>query len=87
MTTTSYERLSFIDNTFLMMEGPTNLMHVGATLLLEAGATVGTGGGGVDIDIVRRFVEARLQYVPRYRQRLQWIRVKLALDELHVAAT
>jgi diacylglycerol O-acyltransferase / wax synthase len=76
VTSTSYERLSFLDNTFLVMEGPTNPMHVGATLLFEAGATLGTGDGGVDIDIIRRFIEARLQYVPRYRQRLQWIPVE-----------
>jgi len=34
---TNYERLSFLDITFLVMEGPTNPMHVGATLVFEAG--------------------------------------------------
>jgi WS/DGAT/MGAT family acyltransferase len=72
MAKTHYERLSFLDNTFLVMEGPTTPMHVGATLIFERGP-LGTEGGGVDIDLIRRFVAARLHYVPRYRQRLQFI--------------
>ncbi len=70
---TNYERLSFLDNTFLVMEGPTNPMHVGATLVFEAGDSLRGDNGSVNIQTVRSFVEARLQYVPRYRQRLQWI--------------
>lgn len=72
----TYERLSFLDNTFLAMEGPNNPMHVGATLLFEPGDSVGGATGGVDIDVIRSFIGARLQYVPRYRQRLQWIPVE-----------
>jgi diacylglycerol O-acyltransferase len=72
---THYERLSFLDNTFLAMEGPNNPMHVGGTLLFEVGDLVG-GDGAVDIEAIRRFIAARLQYVPRYRQRLQWIPVE-----------
>jgi len=71
-----YERLSFLDNSFLVMEGPTNPMHVGATLLFEPGGTLRGKNGGVDIETVRAFIAARLQYVPRYRQRLQWIPVE-----------
>jgi WS/DGAT/MGAT family acyltransferase len=73
---THYERLSFLDNTFLVMEGPTNPMHVGATLLFAPGATLTTDDGGVDIDAFRAFIGNRLQYVPRYRQRLMWVPVE-----------
>lgn len=34
---THYERLSFLDNTFLAMEGPNNPMHVGGTLVFDQG--------------------------------------------------
>ncbi len=74
--TTNYERLSFLDNTFLAMEGPTNPMHIGATLMFQPGDSLRGEGGGVNIETVRAFIEARLQYVPRYRQRLKWIPIE-----------
>jgi len=70
-----YERLSFLDNTFLAMEGPTNPMHVGATLVFSRG-DLGTEDGGIDIDSIRAFIGNRLQYVHRYRQRLEWIPIE-----------
>lgn len=73
---THYERLSFLDNTFLVMEGPANPMHVGATLLFAPGETLRDGNGGVDIDTFRAFIGNRLQYVPRYRQKLRWVPVE-----------
>ena len=84
-----YERLSFLDNTFLAMEGPSNPMHVGGTLVFEPG-DLGREGGGVAIDTIRTFIEARLQYVPRYRQRLQWIPVErhpVWVDDTHFDPT
>lgn len=79
---THYERLSFLDNTFLAMEGSNNPMHVGGTLVFEQG----TDGGTVDIGAIRGFIGARLRYVPRYRQRLQWIPVErhpVWVDDAH----
>jgi WS/DGAT/MGAT family acyltransferase len=70
-----YERLSFLDNTFLAMEGPTNPMHVGATLVFSRGE-LGTEDGGIDIAAIRAFIGNRLQYVHRYRQRLEWIPIE-----------
>ncbi|NIR38461.1 MAG: hypothetical protein GWN79_15070, partial [Actinobacteria bacterium] len=72
---THYERLSFLDSTFLAMEGRENPMHVGGTLVFE-GASLRRADGSVDIDRIRAFIGARLQYIPRYRQRLQWIPVE-----------
>ena len=80
-----YERLSFLDNTFLALEGPGNPMHVGATLVFEGGPLVDELGA-VDIDAVRAFIGARLQYAPRYRQRLEWIPVErhpVWVDDAH----
>src|SRR3972149_7794065 len=70
-----YERLSFLDNPFLARGGATTPMHVGATLVFGAG-NLGTAAGGIDIDAIRSFIGNRLQYVPRYRQRLEWIPVE-----------
>jgi WS/DGAT/MGAT family acyltransferase len=72
MTTSHYERLPFLDSTFLALESAETPMHVGATIVFEAGP-LRTPEGGVDIDRIRGFVEAALQYIPRYRQRLEWI--------------
>lgn len=86
---THYERLSFLDNTFLAMEGPSNPMHVGGTLVFAGGA-LDLPGGGVDIDAIRGFIGAKLQYVPRYRQRLQWIPVErhpVWVDDAHFDPT
>jgi len=69
-----YERLSFLDNTFLAMEGPGNPMHVAATLVFDGESL--RDEGGVDIELLRSFVAARLQYLPRYRQRLEWIPIE-----------
>ncbi len=64
-----YERLSHLDASFLALESPTTHMHVAALAILEAGP-LETGDGGIDIDRIRTFVEAKLQLIPRYRQRL-----------------
>jgi len=67
----SYERLRQSDNTFLVFEDPNAHMHVGATLLFDAGPLL-TPPGGVDVDRIRQYVESRLHLIPRYRQRLEW---------------
>lgn len=76
MSITHYERLSFLDNTFLAMEGPSNPMHVGGTLLFAGDSSLDSDTGGVDIDAVRAFIGNRLQQVPRYRQKLQWVPIE-----------
>jgi diacylglycerol O-acyltransferase len=67
-----YERLSALDAAFLEIETPSCHMHVGIALLFETGP-LAKPDGGLDIDAVRRFVAARIQHVPRYRQRLQLV--------------
>lgn len=47
-------------------------MHVGAVAVFEAGA-LATGDGAIDMARIRAHVESKLQYIPRYRQRLEYV--------------
>ncbi|MDR9452085.1 MAG: wax ester/triacylglycerol synthase family O-acyltransferase, partial [Acidimicrobiia bacterium] len=64
-----YERLSFLDGSFLALESPTTHMHVAGAAIFDA-APLTKPDGGIDIDRIQTFIESRLPYVPRYRQRL-----------------
>ena len=59
---TSHERLTVLDEMFLYLEGPNTHMHVGALALFE--------GEAPDYDDVLQMISRRLQYVPRFRQKL-----------------
>lgn len=65
----NYERLTALDNLFLVFESPTTPMHVGSAAVFET-ADLCTPGGGVDIDRIRQYTASRLHLIPRYRQRL-----------------
>jgi diacylglycerol O-acyltransferase len=71
----NYERLTALDNSFLVLEGPNTLMHVAATGIFEAGP-LATAGGGVDIERITQHIASRLYKIPRYRQRLAYIPVE-----------
>ena len=66
----NYTPLSALDRSFLDIEDGQAHMHVGATCIYESGP-LRTAGGGIDIERIRRFVEGKLQQLPRYRQRLR----------------
>lgn len=68
----SYDRLSALDNTFLVIESPNTLMHVAATGIFEAGS-LAKSDGSIDIERVSTYVASRLHKIPRYRQRLAYI--------------
>ena len=70
-----YERLSHLDKSFLALETRALHFHVGAVAIFESGSFA-TDDGGIDIDLLRRFVESKLHYVPRYRQRLAWVPIE-----------
>lgn len=72
MPTPPYERLSFLDTSFLALESAETHMHVGSVATFAGGDLVGDDGG-LDFDTVRARIESRLHLVPRYRQRLAWI--------------
>lgn len=69
MLTRNYERLSALDNSFLVLERANTPMHVGSTAVFDAAPLLGTGGG-VDFERFARHVASRLHLIPRYRQKL-----------------
>lgn len=82
---THYERLSYLDNSFLALESRVTHMHVAGLTVFET-SDLERDGGGVDIDRVRRFVESKLQLIPRYRQRLSFVPIERApvwVDDEH----
>ena len=72
MADTHYEPLTHLDASFLALESRTTHMHVGAVALFEASPLV-RGDGGIDIDRIRAHIQSKLQYIPRYRQRLAFV--------------
>src|SRR6185295_745577 len=71
----AYDRLSFLDHSFLLAERPHSHMHVGGTAIYDAG-TLRRPDGGIDIDRIRAYVESRLHLIPRYRQVLATIPIE-----------
>ena len=70
-----YERLSMLDSSFLVFEGPQTYMHIAATTIFETGPLT-TADGGVEIGRIRQYVASRLPLIPRYRQRLAYTPVE-----------
>jgi WS/DGAT/MGAT family acyltransferase len=68
----NYERLSALDNSFLVLERTNTPMHVGSTAIFDAAPLLGRGGG-VDFERFARHVASRLHLIPRYRQKLAYI--------------
>jgi len=66
-----FERLSALDDSFLEIENGASHMHIGAVAIFETGP-FGTPDGGIDVDRMRRLMQANLHRIPRYRQRLAW---------------
>ena len=68
----AYDRLTALDNSFLVLERPNAYMHVASTMTFEAGPLM-RPDGGIDADRIRAMIGASLHEIPRYRQRLAWI--------------
>jgi len=71
----AYERLTALDNSFLLLEGPDAYMHVASTMVFDAGP-LRREDGGVDAEAVKALIGASLHRIPRYRQKLAWIPVQ-----------
>ncbi len=67
-----YDRLTALDNSFLLLEGPSAYMHVASTAIFDAGP-LRSSSGGIRAEEIRRLTEASLHRIPRYRQKLAWI--------------
>jgi len=70
-----YERLSAQDNSFLVAEHANAPLHITGVGIYEL-ARAATRDGGVDVRRLRRFIEARLHEIPRYRQKLMWVPIE-----------
>jgi len=71
MSDTAYDRLTGLDNSFLVYEdaSPNGSMHVASTQIHEAAPLQGAGGV-LDFERVLEYVLSRLDRIPRYRQRI-----------------
>ncbi len=72
MTEFHYEPLSYLDASFLALESRTSHMHVAGVALLDAAPLKGDDGG-IDFSRIKAHILSKLQYIPRYRQRLDWV--------------
>lgn len=72
MADTFYEPLTYLDSSFLALESRSSHMHVASVVLFDA-APMTRDDGGIDIAKIRDHIEAKLQYIPRYRQRLAFV--------------
>ncbi|HYC53780.1 MAG TPA: wax ester/triacylglycerol synthase family O-acyltransferase [Candidatus Binatia bacterium] len=71
----AYEPLTAADNAFLALEDGNAHMHIGAVTVFETGS-LANESGGVDIDRIRAYVASRLDQIPRYRQKLDYVPVE-----------
>jgi diacylglycerol O-acyltransferase len=69
------DRLTPLDVSFLYLESTRTPMHVGSVMVFADGEP---GGDGVDYTRLIKHVQARIAFVPRYRQRLREIPGRLA---------
>lgn len=65
-------RLTPLDVSFLYLEEPTTVMHVGSVMVFDPPE------GGFDFDVLARHIAARIAFVPRYRQRVRQVPGRLA---------
>ncbi len=72
MTDTHYERLSFLDSTFLAMEDRNAHFHVAGVMKFAPGG-LRAADGSVDMDRIKAHIESKLHRIPRYRQVLDWV--------------
>ncbi len=72
MPDTHYDRLSFQDTTYLALERGNSYMHIAGIQVFDAGP-LRKPDGGIDVDRIRAYIQAKLHLVPRYRQRLTLI--------------
>ena len=67
-----YEPLSYLDASFLALETKNSHMHVTAVAIFDATPMTGPDGG-IDMSRIKDHIRSKLQYIPRYRQRLDWV--------------
>ena len=71
----AYDRLTALDNSFLVLEKANAYMHVASTQIHEAGPLRGPDGG-IDGERFRELAAASLHRIPRYRQKLAYVPIE-----------
>ena len=69
MNEPGFDRLSQMDNSFLIFENERSAMHVATTQIHEA-APLRNADGSLQIEQIQEYVLSRLHRIPRYRQKL-----------------
>lgn len=69
----NYHRLSAQDTSFLLLEKDNVLMHAASTTIFQTGP-LRSSNGGIDFPRIKKAVNDALHRIPRYRQKLMWIR-------------
>ncbi|HVP31900.1 MAG TPA: wax ester/triacylglycerol synthase family O-acyltransferase [Myxococcota bacterium] len=69
MSDFAYARLTELDRSFLIYEGPSSPMHVAAVQVCE-GEPLRGSDGAIDLGRIVDYVASRLHHIPRYRQRV-----------------
>lgn len=80
-----YEPLSYLDASFLALESSNSHFHVAGVALFDA-SPLKSDEGGIDIERLKTHINSKLQYIPRYRQRLEWVpydRRPVWVDDAH----
>ena len=67
-----YELLTYLDASFLALETRTSHMHVAGVAHFDA-APLKDADGAIDFNRIKAHILSKLQYIPRYRQRLEWV--------------
>jgi WS/DGAT/MGAT family acyltransferase len=81
----AYDRLTALDNSFLIAESPKTHMHIAGTAVYETGP-LRNAAGGIDVERMRAYVESRLHLIPRYRQVLAYVPIEqhpVWIDDRH----
>jgi diacylglycerol O-acyltransferase / wax synthase len=71
----TYDRLTALDTSFLVLEKPNGYTHVASTQIFEAGP-LRTEDGGIDFEAIRKAHAAVLHRIPRYRQVLRFVPIE-----------
>jgi WS/DGAT/MGAT family acyltransferase len=69
MNEPGFDRLTQVDNSFLIFENERSAMHVASTQIHEA-APLRNPDGSLQIERIEEYVLSRLHLIPRYRQKL-----------------
>ena len=69
MSESHFDRLTQMDNSFLIFENERSAMHVASTQIHEA-APLRAPDGSIQIERIQEYVLSRLHLIPRYRQKL-----------------